>query len=49
VAAGVGTGGGRCGNGQKAVAAAKVGVPLTLGQLEANLADPAKHEMGLRI
>jgi hypothetical protein len=29
VAAGVGTGSGRCGNGRKAVAAAKVGVPLT--------------------
>jgi hypothetical protein len=28
-AAGVGTGGGRCRNGRKAVAAAKVGVPLT--------------------
>jgi hypothetical protein len=28
-AAGVGTGGGRCGNGWKAVAAAEVGVPLT--------------------
>jgi hypothetical protein len=28
-AAGVGTGSGRCGNGQRAVAAAEVGVPLT--------------------
>jgi hypothetical protein len=29
VAAGMGTGGRRCGNGQRAVAAAEVGVPLT--------------------
>jgi hypothetical protein len=39
----VGTGGGRCGNGWKAVAAAEVGVPLTGGGACTRAAAAALH------